>query len=79
MIKKRTQFNKRLKEIGELSGVTVDLSSYVLRHTYATTLKRKGAPIAKISEAMGHQNTETTNHYLKSFGDELVDALDELL
>ena len=26
MIKKRTQFNKRLKEIGELSGVTVDLS-----------------------------------------------------
>jgi len=42
-------------------------------------LKRKGADISLISQSMGHKNVEVTNHYLKSFGDDKVDALDDLL
>lgn len=77
--KARKNFNSKLQQIGELLEIDVKLTSYVLRHTYATTLKRKGGSIALISEAMGHQNVEITNAYLKSFSNEEVDALDDLL
>lgn len=77
--KARKNFNKKLQKIGKSLEIEVDLTSYVLRHSYATTLKRKGGSIALISESMGHQNVEITNAYLKSFGNEEVDALDELL
>ncbi len=77
--KVRKDFNKKLQKIGESLEIEVELTSYVLRHSFATTLKRKGGSIALISEAMGHQNVEITNAYLKSFGDDEVDALDDLL
>ena len=77
--KARKEFNKKLQIIGESLEIEIDLTSYVLRHSFATTLKRKGGSIALISEAMGYQNVEITNAYLKSFGDDEVDALDELL
>lgn len=77
--KARANFNKNLKRIGKILEIEVELTSYVLRHSFATTLKRKGGSIALISEAMGHQNVEITNAYLKSFGNDEVDALDDLL
>ena len=80
VMKKRAQFNKKLKEIAVILEINdKDFTSYMLRHSFATTLKRKGADISLISQAMGHKNVEITNHYLKSFGDDKVDALDDLL
>lgn len=75
----RKKFNSDLKEICKILEIPVNMTSYVLRHTYATTLKRKGASIALISQSMGHKNIEVTNHYLKSFENEEIDKLDELL
>lgn len=75
----RYRFNKDLKEIGELLNLKVELTSYVFRHTYATTLKRKGVSVELISQSMGHKNVEVTNHYLKSFENEEIDKLDDFL
>jgi site-specific recombinase XerD len=71
--------NKDLKKIAKKLKIDVDLTSYVLRHSFATTLRRKGASVEKISQAMGHRNTDITMAYLKRFSNEEVDVLDDLL
>lgn len=67
------QFNRRLKEIGELCGIDAPLTSYVARHSYATIAKHKGVPTAIISEALGHTSEEVTQVYLDSFDKEVLD------
>lgn len=67
------QFNRRLKEIGELCGIEATLTSYVARHSYATIAKYKGVPTAVISEALGHTSEEVTQVYLDSFDKEVLD------
>lgn len=73
------RFNLELKEAAEVVGITVPLTSYVARHTFATTLKRKGVDVSVISESMGHESVNTTRAYLKRFGSEVLDAADQLL
>jgi integrase/recombinase XerD len=73
------EYNKDLKEVATAVGIQVPLTSYVARHTFATTLKRKGVDLAVISESMGHESVNTTRAYLKRFGSEVLDAADLLL
>jgi integrase len=63
--------NKYTKRIGEDLGFEMPLTTYVARHTYATVMKRSGAPIELISESLGHKDLETTENYLDSFEDEM--------
>ncbi|MBN7799241.1 site-specific integrase [Algoriphagus aestuariicola] len=53
------------------------LSFYSARHTYATVLLKLNAPIALISEALGHADTRTTQVYLNSFSSEEIDRANE--
>ena len=71
--------NKGLKELAREVGITVPLTMYVARHTYATVLKKSGVAIPVISEAMGHENAEVTQTYLKSFEDEVIDEANGFL
>lgn len=71
--------NSGLKELARLAGITVNLTMYVARHTYATVLKRSGVAIPVISEAMGHATPDITQVYLKSFADEVIDEANEHL
>lgn len=73
------QVNQNLKEIATLADVNVELTTYVARHTYATVLKKGGANIAKISQALAHTDLKTTEIYLKSFEDEEIDKMNEEL
>jgi integrase/recombinase XerD len=73
------QFNSDLKDVAGVLGIEAKLTSYVARHTYATTLKRKGVSLATISEGMGHENEKTTRAYLSRFGSEVLDTADTLL
>jgi integrase/recombinase XerD len=59
--------NKYTKRIALNLGIDKNVTTYVARHTYATVLKRSGAPIEAISESLGHQNVNTTKSYLDSF------------
>lgn len=72
------KMNGDLKEIGVLLKLEIKLTSYVARHTYATTLKRKKANIGFISQAMGHADIQTTQAYLENFENDEIDKLDEL-
>ena len=48
-------------------GISVKLTTYVARHTFATVLKRSGASLEFISESLGHKDLKTTENYLGSF------------
>ena len=66
--------NKALQKIAELVGVDADkLTFYVARHTWATTMKRKGVSQTVISESMGHSSEKTTKIYLASFENNVLD------
>ncbi|QGY44855.1 tyrosine-type recombinase/integrase [Maribellus comscasis] len=76
---KRRINNKKLKEIGEMLGMTTPLTSYVARHSWATIAKRKGVPVAIISEGMGHEDVKTTEIYLDSFEQDVLDEYNEMI
>lgn len=72
--------NKNLKRIGEQLDVSIDLTTYVARHSFATVLKRSGVNTSLISEALGHSSEKVTQIYLDSFGnDQMDDAMKNLL
>ncbi|RLD79847.1 MAG: hypothetical protein DRJ10_08215 [Bacteroidetes bacterium] len=73
--------NNNLKKLGELAGISnpQELTTYVARHSWATTMKRRGVPRSLISEAMQHTDEKTTQIYLDSFENERVDEMNEKL
>jgi integrase len=71
--------NKYMKRIGTEIGYDKPLTTYSARHSYATILKRSGAPLSFISEALGHKSLLTTESYLDSFEDETRRKYAEML
>ena len=62
--------NKYVRIIGKKLGVVGDVTTYAARHSFATILLRSEAPLAFISQSLGHTNISTTEAYLGSFDDE---------
>jgi integrase len=60
-------FNRSLSSLGRTLGLKERISSYTLRHSWATTAKYTGAPIEMISESLGHKSIRTTQIYLSNF------------
>lgn len=60
-------FNQSLCSLGKTLGLKEKISSYTLRHSWATVAKYTGAPIEMISESLGHKSIKTTQIYLASF------------
>jgi integrase len=73
------QTNDDLKEIATLAGIDVNLTTYVARHTYATVLKYSGVSTSVISEALGHDSEKTTQIYLDSFQNDVLDKANKNL
>jgi len=69
--------NKKLKKISELLKLDVPLTTYVSRHSWATIAKRSGIATAVISEGLGHESEETTQVYLDSFANDVLDDANE--
>ena len=73
-------FEPALRAIAARIGFDVPgLSFYTARHTYADSLKKAGVSVEVISQALGHADLRTTDNYLKSFGDSVLDEADRLL
>jgi integrase len=73
------EINTNLKEIARLCGISLHLTTYVSRHSYATVLKRAGVSTAVISEGMGHETEAITQHYLDNFDKSVLDEANEYL
>ena len=72
--------NKYLRKFGKHLNISLKLTSYVARHSFATVLKRSGVNTSIISEAMGHSSEKVTQVYLDSFeNDQIDEAMSNLL
>ncbi len=73
----RKRYNKRLKTIGEKSGIQEKLTSYVSRHSFASIANNKAIPVTAISEMLGHQRLSTTQVYLAGLNKDVLDNYNE--
>ena len=71
--------NHNLKKIAQMVGISIPLTLYVARHSWASIAKSKNIPIATISEAMGHDSEQTTRIYLASLDTTVVDKANSLI
>lgn len=71
--------NHNLKHVATLSGISVPLTLYVARHSWASAAKTKGVPLSVISEGMGHDSEATTQIYLASLDTSVVDQANSLI
>lgn len=61
--------NLNMKKICFEVGIDKNVTTYHARHSSATILKKSGASIAQIQEALGHSSPAVTQGYLDSFDD----------
>lgn len=73
----RKRLNIKLKELATLSGISQEVTTYYARHSWATIAKRKLVPVSVISEGLGHADLKTTQIYLDSFDDDVLDQANE--
>jgi integrase len=71
--------NKYMKIIATKIGVNKPCTTYYARHSFSTVLKRSGANVQYISEALGHSSISTTKSYLDSFEDDTKKEMAKLL
>jgi integrase len=74
------QVNQDLKQLGQQLGIATPLTTYVARHSFATSLRRSGIADAVTGQLMGHKDTRQTSIYLDEFDSTVADAaFDSLL
>lgn len=71
--------NHNLKQIARMVGITIPLTLYVARHSWASAARAKGIPISVISEGMGHDSEATTQIYLASLDTSIVDKANSII
>ena len=71
--------NRLLKDIAHLIGLSVSLSMYYSRHSWATIARGKEVPLAVISEGLGHDSETTTQIYLDSIKSSEVDKANRMI
>lgn len=71
--------NHNLKRIAEKIGLSVPLTLYVARHSWASAARAKGIPLPVISEGMGHDSEKTTLIYLAGLDTSAVDKANALI
>jgi integrase/recombinase XerD len=64
------RYNHTLKRLTEMAGLKTPLSSYVVRHTWASIAYKNGVEISVISKGLGHTSPTTTMIYVKGLNDD---------
>lgn len=69
----RKRYNTKLDGIANLCGIEQKLTSYVSRHSFATQAMLQQVPVNAISTMLGHSSLKTTEVYLKSLPNSILD------
>ena len=75
----RKRYNKGLKEIAKKCNIEQRLTSYVSRHSFATQAMLQDVPLQAISAMLGHNRLSTTQVYLKSLPNDVLDGYNKKL
>lgn len=71
--------NNKLKMIQHMIGLRMNLTMYVSRHSWASIARSRNIPLSVISEGMGHDSETTTQIYLASLDNSVVDNANETI
>lgn len=75
-----SKMNAYLKEIADLCGIDKNLTWYVGRHTFATTVAlANNIPMEVISQIMGHKRITQTQHYAKLMDSSIKKHMKDLI
>lgn len=73
-------YNRNLHKLEKLAGLKRSLTSYVVRHTWASVAYDTNVDLAVIASALGHTNTNTTRIYIRDINNRrLADANKKVL
>ena len=65
--------NKRLKRLAKKADIDENLTTHLARHSFANYARKSGMSIYSISKALAHSDLKTTETYLASFDEEMLD------
>ena len=61
-----SKVNERLKEVGKELEIPIDLTTYLARHSYATSVcLANGVSLENVAKMLGHSNIKMTQHYAR--------------
>lgn len=70
-------YNRSLKKLSRMLPGKSDLTSYVARHSWATAARNHHVPLSVISAGMGHASERTTQIYLATIDNSVIDAANQ--
>lgn len=73
------RINRHLKRIAVMVDITVPLTTYTTRHTWASLARDYGAPVSIISAGLGHTSEEMTRIYLREFDVSQLDKVNSMV
>ena len=71
-------YNRNLKRIAEVTGITKRLTSHVGRHTFATWALHEGVALERVSKMLGHSKITQTQRYAKVLAEDVYGEFDKL-
>ena len=60
------RYNRALQKLANRAGISRQVTSYAIRHTWATEARRQGVPTGVTAQGLGHTHERTTEIYLAS-------------
>ena len=73
------RYNRNLKKITKLAKISTALTSYVVRHSWASNAFEQNVDLPVISKALGHRDTKTTLTYIRGINDNRLDEANRKL
>ena len=67
------RYNRCLKRIARIANVESNLTSYVVRHSWASNAYEQNVDLPVISKALGHTDTQTTLIYIRGINDQRLE------
>ncbi len=73
------KMNAYLKEITELTGIKMKLTTHVARHTFATTVTlSNGISMEAVSKMLGHSSLDMTKRYARILDKYIAEEMDKI-
>ena len=73
------RMNSYLKDIGDELRLPYPLTTYVMRHSWASLMLEAGSEIGVISQSLGHMSLQTTEIYLGKLSKSKMDKASEVM
>ena len=78
-LQQQNKVNYYLRRLSIRLALPKPLTMYVARHSWATIARGMHIPVSVISDSLGHDSEKTTQIYLKSIDEDIIDRTNDML